>query len=68
MAEHRQINGFARSVLQGIPDLRAYDPALKMCDVTCRASAGGRMLYSDDSHLNLPGALFFEQELAKLVR
>ena len=67
IAEHRKINGFARSILQQIPDLKVYDPALKLCDVTCRASISGRMMYSDDSHLNPQGALYFEQELARLI-
>lgn len=67
IAEHRQINGFSRSVIQQIPDLTVYDPALKMCGAVCRASIGGKMMYSDDSHLTPQGALFFEQELARLV-
>lgn len=66
-AEHEQDSHFVSALLDHIPGLEVFDPATKLCQQTCRASADGQNIYADDNHLTVFGSLFFEPEIDALI-
>ena len=70
-AEHQQQNEFVNHIFSGLSQVYFLDSGEKFCPSTqsqCITEQGGKVLYNDDNHLSKDGALWFSNDIQKMLK